>query len=243
MKALWLTLILCFSCTKYSTVDRESGSLEVSDINMDVSRLEEVEWYVGKRKEKTLTQSVTFVIDMPKVKMEDLDYLTEIRGVDAWIIRVIAVRGSEQQDLGSLFSQFRPRRQSRSSSGSPASTVSVKIYYAAAYASERLRNSRCPSFGHDKKISSMEVDGEDTPFSLSIGHGTPYAEKSQLIELTPSSFNAGNTLVANYFLEIAAYDSRRKQILSSFQRLPKYISIKAEEKVFIESCLGSSIQN
>lgn len=84
----------------------------------------------------------------------------------------------------------------------------------------------------------MEIAGEESMFSIPVGSPIPYGEKSQLIELSPSSFNAGNSLAGRYYLEIAAYNSRKKQILSSFKRLPKYILISSEEKVFIESCLG-----
>lgn len=235
-----LMFVLCLSCTKYSTIQKESGYVEIADVHMDISNLEEVIWNVGKRKEVKVSQSVTFVIEMPKLKSEDLDFLSEIRGIDAWIIRVISLKGSEQQDLGSLYTNFRPSRKSRVESGSAAKTVSVKIYYAAAYASERLRNSRCPSFNHDKKIASMEIVGEDSTFSIPIGSGIPYGERSQLIELSPSSFNAGNSLEGKYYLEIAAYNSRKKEIVSTFKRLPKYILISSEEKVLIESCIGYS---
>lgn len=133
-------------------IQKDSGYVEILDVHMDISHLEEVVWNVGKKKEVKITQSVTLVIKMAKLKSEDLDFLTEIRGVDAWIIRVISSKGSELQDLGSLYTNFRSSRKSRVESGSAAKTVSVKLYYAAAYASERLRNSRCPSFNHDKKL-------------------------------------------------------------------------------------------
>ena len=84
----------------------------------------------------------------------------------------------------------------------------------------------------------MDIMGENEEFSLSVNQVTPYKEKSQLVELTPSAFNAGNSLVGNYYVEIAPYNSKKKQIYSSFQRIPMYISVSEEESVNIQSCEG-----
>jgi len=54
---------------------------------MEVSYLKEADWKVGEKKEATVTQSISFLIDMPKVSEEDLAYLTSQHKVDAWIIR------------------------------------------------------------------------------------------------------------------------------------------------------------
>jgi hypothetical protein len=116
--------------------------------------------------------------------------------------------------------------------------VALKVYYAAAFASERFRSFKCPAFGHNKKIDKMEIVGSNEEFSLSIGQTAPYSEKSQLVELTPSSFNAGHSTVGEYFVEIAAYDSKKKVIHSSFKRLPMHVSVTREDEVRIKSCDG-----
>ena len=236
---LILTLSLFYSCTKYADVSKGTAGVTVGPVTMELNRLNEIEWFVGKPKETHVTQSITFVVNMPTVRQDDLDYLTEHKGVNAWIMRLIVNRGSESQDLGSLYAPFRPSRITRGNKGvGAASSVSLKIYYAAAYASERFRAFNCPAFGHRAKISKMSINGSASEFNLSIDQITPYNEKSHLVELAPSSFNGGHSLIGEYFVEIAPYDSKKKVILSSFKRLPQSVVVAREDQINIKSCAG-----
>lgn len=237
MKAWLLTLLLCFSCTKYADLNRDDINLRIAPVDMEISQLNNVEWKVGERKEAEVSQSFTFTVQLPKLKTEDLEYLTENKGIDAWILRVIAMRGPEKMDLGSLYALFRPKQATRGVKAT-ASSVSIKVYYAAAYPSQRFRSFKCPAFGHDKKISSMEILGKNEEFAIEIGNPVSYREKSQQVELTPSSFNGGHSLVGEYFVEIATYDSKNKKILSPFKRLPMYVKVFNEESINIKSCAG-----
>jgi hypothetical protein len=239
MKAfLFLTLLLSFSCTKYATFTRDAVGIQIEPVKMQISHMNEVEWHVGQKKEKTITQSFTFIIDLPEVKQDDLDYLSEQRGIDAWILRLIVNRGSETQDLGSLYALFRPQKFSRGGPTGAPSSVTMKVFYAAAYASERFRSFKCPAFGHNRKISDFGIKGDNEDFTIAVSQAVPYLEKSHLVELTPSSFNGGNSLVGDYYVEIAAYDSKKKMILSAFKRLPMHVSVGSEELVRVQSCDG-----
>lgn len=240
MKALLiLSLLLIYSCTKYAEFSKDAVGINIEPVNMNINRLNEIEWWVGRPKEAKISQSFTFAVDMPKIRQDDLDYLTEHKGVDAWILRLIVNRGSETQDLGSLYTPFRPRKITRGNQGAgAASSVSLKVYYAAAYASERFRAFTCPAFEHRSKIDSMEIKGENKEFSISIDQSYPYNEKSQLVELTPSSFNGGHSLVGEYFVEIAPFDSKKKMILASFKRLPQSVVVLREDKISVKSCAG-----
>jgi hypothetical protein len=239
MKALFLSLLLCYSCSKYAEVSKDAVGIHLSPIQMEVSHLNEIEWQVGKKRESEVSQSLTFIIDLPKIKDSDLEFLKEQKGIDAWIIRLIVNRGSQTQDLGSLYALFKPRKISRGIQNSGSiSSVTVKVYYAAAYASERFRAFKCPAFGHRKKISNMQIQGENEDFSLSIGQAQPYNEKSHGVELTPSSFNGGNSLIGTYYLEIAPYDSVKKYTHSSFKRIPMYVTVDREDSIEVKSCAG-----
>lgn len=240
MKALILTLLLFLSCTRYSDVTTDAMGTNVQNVKMDISYLNEIEWKVGKRREEKISQSITFMVEMPKIREKDLDFLMDKKGVDAWILRLIFYHDSKFQDLGSLYTLFKPQKFTRGQqSGTAATNVSLKVYYAAAYASERFRAMKCPPFGHNKKIEKMEIRGEDEEFTISIDEAMSYPEKSHLVELTPSSFNAGHSLVGEYFIEIAPYDSKKRMILSNFKRLPRSVAVIREKIVKIKSCEGA----
>lgn len=237
MKVLILSFLVMYSCSKSAKLSRDTASAHLDGVVMKVTKLNEIKWPAGFRQEATVSQSITFMIDTPRVDQDDLDYLIDERDVDSWIIRVIAYKSGEKQDLGSLYSLFRPRKVSRTSTGS-ASSVSIKIYYAAAYASEKWRNSKCPPLGHNKKIKELRIEDTGEPFALSIGGGQPYNEKSQLIELTPSSFNGGMSLAGEYYFEIAPYNSKKKVIHAQFRRIPGKVIVASEEGVAVPSCNG-----
>jgi hypothetical protein len=238
MKALFLTILLAVSCTKYSSVTKDAMGLRLSDVTMNISHLNEIEWLVGKKKEVTITQSFSFLVEMPRVREDDLAHITNTKGVNAWIIRLIVQRGSEKLDLGTLYAPFRPQKILRGQSAGAAKNVSLKVYYAAAYPSERFRFYNCPAFSHDRRITKMEIKGEPKPFDIIIEQVTAYPEKSQLIQLAPSAFNGGNSLVGDYYLEIAAYDSNKKVIHGGFKRSPVYVSVIEEDRHQVKSCAG-----
>jgi hypothetical protein len=235
---LFLSLLLALSCTRYASFEKEAVGIHIQPVQMEIYHLEEMKWYVGSWKQETISQSFTFMIDLPKIKKDDLDYLSEHKGIDAWIVRIIASQGSKNLDLGSLYTIWKPKKMARGVQAEGTSSVLIKIYYAAGYASQRFRTFKCPAFGHDKRITHMSVEGHNDEFTISLSKEMPYKEKSQLVELSPSSFNAGNSLIGTYYAEIAAYDSKRKMIHSSFKRIPMSIRVSGEERVRVKSCEG-----
>lgn len=238
MKALLLTILLSYSCTQKAHLSKDAMGLKLTNVQMEMSHLNEIDWLVGKHKEAKVTQSLIFVVDMPKVGEDDLEHLTKTKNIDGWIIRVIAQRGSESQDLGSLYTLFKSKKTSRGQGSGAPSSVSIKIYYASAYPSERFRFFHCPAFDHRKRITEMKFSGDKEPFEISVDFAIPYPEKSHLIELSPSSFNGGNSLVGEYFIEIAPYDSVKKLIHGNFKRIPRYLEVVTEENVSVKSCSG-----
>lgn len=238
MKALFFTLILFASCTQQAELSKDSFGIRISGVKMDISQLDEISWWIGaKKKEVEVTQSITFLLDMPKVKEDDLNHLLKGREIDSWLVRVIQIKGSKSQDLGSLLTPFFPRHHGRAHR-STAGLAAIKIYYAAAYASERLRNFKCPAFAHDKRITGMSVEGDNRDFEINVGTFKSYMEKSQEVQLTPSSFNGGNSLQGEFHFEIAPYNSKKHGLMGDFKRIPRFVKIKTEQSIDVKSCKG-----
>lgn len=217
--------------------------LRLIDARMNIEHLNEIKWKVGKSKEAVVTQSIVFIVDMPKVANEDLEYLTKLKGVNSWILRLIVQRESKEQDLGSLYTRFSSTKAARGQSGGAPSSVSVKIFYAAAYPSERFRFFDCPAFSHNKRVTNMSIEGNEEGFDINVAQPISYPEVSHLVELTPSSFNAGNSLVGKYFIEIAPYNYNTKTIYDSFKRIPMHVEVVSEEGQSIKSCSGVHQEN
>lgn len=237
MKAL-LTLLLLYSCTKQASLERAGMGATISDVQMEVSHLKQDDWNVGKKRKAQVSHGVNFLLSLPNLDRDDLDYLANEKGVDAWIIRVIQDKGQSQLDLGSLYVLFRPPQASRGKGASLPRHVGIKINYAASYASMRFRSFECPAFGHNKRVKDMEVKGDEGSFEIVLGPAADYREKSQLVQLTPTAFNGGNSLVGRFFFEIAPYNSRSKTIYGSFERVPRFVEIESEESIEVDGCQG-----
>lgn len=206
---------------------------------MDISNLEETTWWIGaKRKEAEVTQSITFFLHLPKLKEDDLKYLVQQKEVDSWMVRVILVKGSKEQDLGSLTTPFFSRLHGARPHQSASGLVAIKIYYAAAYASERLRRFNCPAFAHDKRVNSMTVKGAKDPFDINVGSFKSYQDKPREASITPNSFNGGNSLQGEFHFEIAPYSAKKQGIIGDFKRIPRYVEVMSEESIDTKSCKG-----
>jgi len=244
MKLLFLSFLLLISCKPTPELSREAMGARLDKLELEVKSLKEIKWLVGKKLEAEVTQSLVMQVDLPSLDESQLKLLQEYSKSDSWIVRVILERGRERQDLGALYAPFHPKSHYArgSNSSSTPSTVAIRIFYAAAFASERFRAMKCPPFGHDKRVTDFQISGKTQPQSLILNLSRSYPEKVQLVDLTPSSFNGGHTLVGNYFFEIAGYDSRTKTIQSEFLRLPENVSIKSEESQSIPTCHDQIIE-
>jgi hypothetical protein len=237
MKAL-LTLLLCLSCTRYAELASKHAQFKIHNAPVDITHAQNSEWHVGKKKEVELSQSFTFIVDLPKMRDDDLDTLIKEKEVDSWIVRLIQSKGPTTQDLGSMYTLFRPKKVTRVSAAGPAGSVTVKVYYAAAFASERFRRQECPMFEHDKKIVDLSVQGSSEEITVPIGQSNSYNERAQLIELVPSSFNGGNSLHGTYYIELAAYNFHKKTVMSPWIRYSKHVVVAEEAAVDMKSCRG-----
>jgi hypothetical protein len=237
MRALFLSLLLVFSCTKYASFEKNAVGISLEPVSMEISHLNEIEWKVGPKKDE-LTQSITFIVDLPKLKTDDLHFLSDQKGIDSWLIRLIARQSSKDQDIGSMYVPFKPSYAGRGASIGSTSSVTLRLMYAAAFMSERFRQFKCPAFAHNKKVSSMKISGSNDDFSIQLTGGMNYNDKAQMVGLRPTDFNGGHSLVGDYYIEIAAYDSKKKIVLSNFKRLPMSVSIQSEEIISVEGCEG-----
>jgi len=59
-----------------------------------------------------------------------------------------------------------------------------------------------------------------------------------MVGLRPTDFNGGKYEGGDVYVEVAAYDSKKKMVLSNFKRLPMSVSIQSEEIISVEGCDG-----
>ena len=243
MKAFFLTFLITLSCTKYAHLESEGLSTSLKNIEMPLSDLDEISWPVGKWKDSKVSQSFTFIITLPKISPEDFEKIHEQKGMNAWVLRLILNQNNKTQDLGSLYVPLGSKKVFRGHGQNFPNSAAVKVFYSAAYPSERFRFSNCPAFNHRKRISHLSIKNENTVFELSFDQTLNYSDKAQLVEFAPTAFNGGDSLTGDYFIEIAPYNVEKKVILGAFKRIPQYIEVSGEESINVPSCDGVHPEN
>jgi hypothetical protein len=243
MKAFFLTFLITLSCTKYAQFSSEGVSRSLKSVEMPVSDLDEISWAVGKWKDSKVTQSVTFIVSLPKLSQEDFEKIQNQTNMNAWILRLIVNQNNKSKDLGPLYVPLGSKKVLRGQAYSFPSSIALKIYYSAAFPSERFRFSNCPAFNHRKRITKLNIKNDNSTFDLSFDQTINYPEKAQLVEFAPTAFNGGDTLTGEYFVEIAPYNVENKTILGPFKRIPQYIDISEEELINVPSCEGVHPEN
>jgi len=238
MKAFFLTFLITLSCTKYAQLSSEGVSTSLKNIEMPLSDVDEIPWPIGKWKDSKVTQSFTFIVSLPKISHDDFELVQQQKEMNAWILRLIFTQNNKSQDLGSLYVPLGSKKVLRGQGHSFPTSVAIKVYYSAAYPSERFRFSQCPAFNHRKRITKLSIKNDSSPFDLTFDQTTNYPEKSQVVEFAPTAFNGGDSLQGDYFLEIAPYNVEKKIILGAFKRIPQYIEVSGEESINVPSCDG-----
>jgi len=170
--------------------------------------------------------------EVPYIESSYQDSLYQRYQVDSWAFRLEKKTGENPRIYGHVAIFFRNTKKDSSNS--------LKIYYAAAAASERFRNFSCPAFSHRKQIAEMDIDrnGPST-VDFFLKFESTLSAKVYQSSFFPSSFNGGKKLEGEYIISMAAYSSKEKKLFSPWFPLEGKIKIQREEEIGVPSCIGS----
>lgn len=241
MKAAWLILFIILGCRNESSLVEGNGRLTLKDVEMKLSNLNDIDWKVGTpKKNSVVTQSIVFSVELPYLDEASRETLYKRYGMDGWILRLTQKVGSQQIPMGEVYAPMAGIKNQRNKNVEIKQTksVSIKIFYAAAYMSERFRTFNCPAFGHNRKVSDMEIFGDFSLLNLPIKSPEKFNSTPMIAELNPAAFNAGHSLVGDYFVEVALFSLKNKTLGTSFTPLKEIIRIGTEEKISVNGCAG-----
>jgi hypothetical protein len=238
-KLLYLSVLLGLSgCSKEVTISRDGVGVSLKHAQWGISSLAEAKWKVGKYLSNTVSKNLNLVLSLPKIDSDDVLFLQTTYGVDAWLVRIIQSNSmSSRMELVTIYAPFRARQSGRSN-GRLMTSLSFNFTYAASAISERFRRFNCPAFSHDKRLNKWEIAGEEIPIEIQVRPGERFEEKLKLSELVPATLNIGNTMVGEYFIEVALFNTSQKQTYSSFQRLPFSLKVLSEDSIVVDGCAG-----
>ncbi|MCB9059997.1 MAG: hypothetical protein H6622_00575 [Halobacteriovoraceae bacterium] len=237
-----LILLNFVSCRETSTVtygqDR-TVILKVKDTS--VKDFEIVDWKVGPYYKQEVSKGVRFTIQFPKLERTDVLKISELTNVDSWLVRISRSTIAGQDNLGFMYVPFVVPGTERMNNFRVRQLEKgiVQIFYSAASVSTRFERFKCPAFNHRKVIDEVvleDVFAPDQQLTISPVREETMPYRVEEFSLVPNSINGGKSLIGEFQIEMAFYDSRTKTKKSNYIQLDKKIIVKNETNEIISGC-------
>lgn len=229
----YLLLILLFiSCSNTHELEFGNGLHYIKNLNFKLSDLKELEWEVGRKRDKTISQGIFFEIEIPKLGKDQIETLYTKYGIDSWLFKVEKQTRRGSQDIGHI--EYR-----LSNFSNATSSFSVKILYHAASISADFRRFHCPAFKHRALIKDLDfVSYDKGSKALYTTSNKRLKSKTVRPSFTTISFSAGTSLKGKIIAKLAFFNSQRKKIFGDFVASKNAIVIPEEQKVDLPTCIG-----
>ncbi len=228
------------SCSKRSELKYENSTGYIRSDRGRVSELRKIDWKVGKYGKDIVSRGFRLSFELPIVEEEGLKILYEKKNVDAWLIRLRRRQGIRNETMSyfslNLVSQKPGSTKLRFQSPNKGS---VGVYYAASSLSTRLDTLPCPALEHRlflKESSIESVNKGEQMWMISSAEESHISAKVNLISYSPLTVNGGMSLMGEYFVDLAFYNSKEKMRVSAFLPLADKVQVNEEAFVKVKGC-------
>ncbi len=237
---LGILALVCSACAKYAELVSKDGVFYIHTTDSEVTGMEEVIWKVGPYQKQRLSRGIRVHFKFPFITSEDAKTLHEKRKADSWLVKLTRKTLVSSRVIGHFVSTFVNQSNPRKTRYQGPSGGVLRIDYAASAISMRLGALNCPSLGHRKKITEMEVlnaNIQKRQTLTSIPSDSSYVSpKVEAISYHPVVINGGNQLKGDYHIELALYNQTKKLRLSNWLKVKKAASVKGTEEVVVRGC-------
>jgi hypothetical protein len=234
MKGFFFILLIFSiqSCTKWHDVKEGNGILYVHDVQSELHSLKDVEWKVGKNKDKMISKGFRFKFDIPKITSEDAYKLVNKHGIDSWIFKIIKQTRGRKNALGNIVYDLTNITR-------VSNDITVHVFYHAAAVSQNFRRFKCPAFGHRFKLEQFNTqDTNLKPSNVYANRGSNLPVPIVKPSFAPVIFSGDLSLIGSYSIEYALFNSKEKKIFSKWYKANNKIEIASEGRVMVPSCAG-----
>ena len=233
---MWKVIISFFficSCSKYYEVQKEKGLHVVKDVSSEIEMVKEVEWKIGRKKEEIASMGIRFSFTIPKISEKGRTILQKKYNVNSWLYRVSRIRRGQKTTLGYFYYPFSGMTKS-------TRTYTANLYYHAASVSKRFRLFHCPAFKHRYKMGEMKTLKRSRmgKSHIYLRNTEKIPAKVSRIQINPIIFSVGRSIVGEYIVDYAFYDSNSKTRFSNWHKVDKKIAVDQEYAKSVPSCVG-----
>lgn len=234
-------LILLFtliSCNKVHDLHKQNGLHFIKEMYTEISNYADVRWDIGRKREVDISKGVRITSTLPSVSSESKKILRKKYGIDSWLIKVSRFRRGYAQSLG--YFTVKLENMSRTTKD-----FTINLYYHAAAVSKRFRLFHCPAFNHRLSISSLRLNKREniSKKNLYVRLVERFPGKTSKLTFAPSVLSGGKALTGKYYIDLALYNSKKKQRYSDWSKGGNLISISQEFSKAVKSCLGVKEEN
>lgn len=228
-----LSLFILISCDSRSPIKSRKGIDFADGVKLELSKLNEVKWVVGKKREAEVSMGLNLKVSVPQIGDEGVEKLKQKYGIDRWVYKVTKYTRGSRNILG-FFSYAL-----KSISG-VNDYVNINLYYHAASVSGDFRRFHCPAFNHRYRLADF-----DLVESKSERRNQIYVRrKEQLnadisqVSFAPMIFSTGKSMEGTYQIEVAFFNSSDKRLYSAWYGADQNILVKNEALISVASCRG-----
>jgi len=239
MRCTLILLILILSgCTKVHDLEKKNGIYYLSGVKAEIKEAKHISWDVGLKREIEVSKGVRLSVSVPIVSEDAKKVLYKKHGIDSWVFRFNRKRRGRVDPIGHVFYHF--NNISTSTKAFP-----LNIYYHAASISHRFRYFHCPAFDHrfhlpDVNLSKREITLQEDIFVRAM---PKVKSKVNRLGFTPLVVTAGRSMLGEYQVDFALYNSKTKQRFSMWFPVDKMLYINRELRRTVASCIGIKEEN
>ncbi len=236
------------SCTKRADFKRENNSSYVKIDNPEVNDVKHITWRVGKYGKQKVSRGFRMHFDLPILSDSAWKSLYVDETINGWLIRLRRKSNLRNEILGYYsIEMISPKPGSKSIyriQGTKQSSLGIN--YAASSISSRLDQLPCPAFDHSLWLEDFEV--VDSPVGQRMWVTNPVDEQRMAPKVIPISYsavtvNGGMSLIGDYYIDLALYNTATKRKKTAFLELANYVSVKEEEDRTVKGCENYVVPN
>jgi hypothetical protein len=243
MRKMLALMLLMMGCQKYAQFEEVQKIIYIRDFKSEITRVNLEEWKVGQNRSQVVSKGFLVEVSMTPLEEEHAVRLTELYGINSWIVRILKVDGPRRKEVGYSYIPFFSSNTRTGRSFVEISSITFKINYAAAI-SGNMRSFKCPAFDHNRLITNGEIQSYDAGIdSIKTTPVFGIQKPVELNQLVPPVFNGGNSLQGKYQVELALYDSAKRKVFGSWAPAKGQVNIEYEKQIGIVGCAGVNQMN
>lgn len=236
---LVISILVLTGCSDYAevTIERQQSTVRWEEGGMESVRVEP--WHVGPLKRQVLSMGVRLKVNFPRLKESDIEALGKKHDIDSWLVTFSRASLGRKERLGSFFMPLFKASGRRGGGAVSSEAGYIDYFYAAASISTRLRALNCPALGHRLTISEAKIrDSNRLRALLVLGpmQESLYMGRPEKLDFQRNIINGGESLLGEYEVSFAFYNSKNNRILSNEVTAPQTLVISGESTKNIRGC-------